>query len=811
MTAHSGSPVGTSEAIDARPDCVEHGYVLTPEVIRKMRAKGTWLVPTSVVSRPATRPFFERIGSPEWYIARVTSAGEQHWASLKLAIKKGVKIAVGTDQFPFEPNDGPTATVRGTEYHVEAGMTPLAAVRAATIEPATLLGVADRLGSLAPGKLADLIAVDRDPLADIHALRSIRLVMKGGAVVRSDLDRPAVGADRIALRPPTSASRNHMSRIFRAGWILAIGLGSAGVLAAQSGTLLLEEMTWPEIDGALKRGADTVVVTVGAIEQHGPQIALASDAVIGDAIGPAVARGLGRALVAPNIRVGVSPHHLMFPGTIAVRSDVLAGLLREYVDSLVWHGFRHIVLLPTHGGNFSTVARVSRQLAPLYPYVNVIGYGDAASYIDVLKGTSRRLGIRLEAAGSHSGLSETAQVLAIRPDLVRMDRAEPGFLGDAYGVGDRMNAEGTHAISANGVLGDPRQATADAGREYLKDLTAHLTEFARRARDAWRPPALTDLPYGGLPEPSGPLADGIRLRRNGRLAEASVSLSRSAPGPDAVIELARTDVLAGRFDAARARVAPLATDADPRLRERAHDELAYLDLYAGRFSSAIAHKREAAALRRAAGDPVEQAHKLFYVGYIETETGRFDRAAAAYDEALALMPGVNDVSLDLEHLFGVLEVRRDRLTQAALRLRALEDAVIQKAFAAHVRRFYHLNGEILLARGRVDDALRSLTPAIAIYDHPLYRETLARAYVKAGRPADAEREYRHLIELTDARLDVPIHYVKAHYDLARLYDETGRADEAAPFYRRFLDYWSAADVPLPSVADAQARLARGKP
>src|SRR5437867_13051932 len=99
-----------------------------------------------------------------------------------------------------------------------------------------------------------------------------------------------------------------MSCIVRAGWILAIGLGSAGVLAAQSGTLLLEEMTWPEIDGALKRGADTVVVTVGAIEQHGPQIALASDAVVGDAIGPAVARGLGRALVAPNIRVGVSPH-----------------------------------------------------------------------------------------------------------------------------------------------------------------------------------------------------------------------------------------------------------------------------------------------------------------------------------------------------------------------------------------------------------------------------------------------------------------------------------------------------------------------
>ena len=91
MTAHSGSPVGTSEAIDARPDCVEHGYVLTPEVIRKMRAKGTWLVPAIVVSRPATRPFFERLGSP---------------ASLKPAIKEGVKIAVGTVSFPSSRTTG---------------------------------------------------------------------------------------------------------------------------------------------------------------------------------------------------------------------------------------------------------------------------------------------------------------------------------------------------------------------------------------------------------------------------------------------------------------------------------------------------------------------------------------------------------------------------------------------------------------------------------------------------------------------------------------------------------------------------------
>ena len=593
---------------------------------------------------------------------------------------------------------------------------------------------------------------------------------------------------------------------------VAISAASAVVasLSAQRSTVLIEEMTWREIDVALKGGVDTAVVTIGAVEQHGPQIALSSDSIQGDDIGPGVARSIGRALVAPNIRVGVSAHHMMFPGTIAIRTEVLGDLLREYIHSLAWHGFRHIVVIPTHGGNFATIERVTRQLAPLYPHVDLIGYATADSYIETLKGTSKRLGIPFDVAGSHSGLSETAQILSLRPDLVRMDKAERGFVGDAFGAGDTMNLEGTQAVSPIGVLGDPRKATPEIGREYQKDLTAHLADFARRARDAWRPPALAELPYGGLPDPVGPLADGVRLRRAGRFAEARSffegRLAQKADNPAATIELGRTLVLAGQYDEARRALTPLLGHTDPIVRERAHDELAYAELYFGRFDKAIQHKREAAQLRAAAKDPVEQAHKLFYVGYIQTETGQFDQAASAYDEALRLTPGVNDVSLDLEHLIGVLEITRGRLTQAALRLRTLEDAVIQKQWAAHVRRFYHLNGETLLARGRVDDALLNFAPAIRIYDHPLYRESLARAYTKAGRLTEAEGEYRHLIDLTDARLDVPMHFVKAHYALAKLLDATGRRREADDFYRRFLAFWKDADVALPMVAEAKSRV-----
>ncbi len=187
VTAHSGSPAATHDAIDAGIDCIEHGYFLTREVLRRMKQHGVWFVPTAVVSQPATLPFFERIGSPPWYLERVRSVGKSHWEALKKAIEEGVNIALGTDQFPFEPNDGTLATVREAEYYVEAGMTPLAAIRAATIQPAILLGINETLGTIEVGKLADIIAISADPTANIQALRDIRFVMQGGKVIRNDI------------------------------------------------------------------------------------------------------------------------------------------------------------------------------------------------------------------------------------------------------------------------------------------------------------------------------------------------------------------------------------------------------------------------------------------------------------------------------------------------------------------------------------------------------------------------------------------------------------------------------------------------
>ncbi len=186
VDAHTGSPVATMQALEAGVDCFEHGYYLDEAVFREMKKRGGWYVPTIVVSQQGALEFFAKIGSPPWYLERARSVGRSHWAALQTAIRSGVNIAMGTDQYPFEPNEGTVAAVRETELYVEAGMTPLQALRSATVNPARLLGAEKDLGALAAGHYADIVAVDADPLADIHALRRIGFVMKGGTVVRND-------------------------------------------------------------------------------------------------------------------------------------------------------------------------------------------------------------------------------------------------------------------------------------------------------------------------------------------------------------------------------------------------------------------------------------------------------------------------------------------------------------------------------------------------------------------------------------------------------------------------------------------------
>jgi imidazolonepropionase-like amidohydrolase len=184
VTAHAG-PAGVIErAVHLGLDGVEHGYQLTGDVARLMAARGVTLVPTLVVTRCGE--FFDELEVPCWMQQRSLSAGPRHLESYRFALEAGVEVMLGSDMPPFWEFEGTSATVRELEWMIEGGLPPAAALRAATAVPARWLGVDDQVGTIEPGKHADLVALAADPLSDASAWRTLWLVIKEGSIVRND-------------------------------------------------------------------------------------------------------------------------------------------------------------------------------------------------------------------------------------------------------------------------------------------------------------------------------------------------------------------------------------------------------------------------------------------------------------------------------------------------------------------------------------------------------------------------------------------------------------------------------------------------
>jgi imidazolonepropionase-like amidohydrolase len=174
VAAHAHGPEGILAAVRAGVASIEHGSVLTDEILAEMIRRGTYLVPTAYLRH---RIDLERL--PPKLRAKAELIFPKAEESLKKAIAKGVKIAFGTDAAVYP--HGENAHEFGV--YVQAGMKPADAIRTATVNAADLLGVADR-GVIEPGALADLAAVSGDPLSDVTTLEHVRWVMHGGRVVR---------------------------------------------------------------------------------------------------------------------------------------------------------------------------------------------------------------------------------------------------------------------------------------------------------------------------------------------------------------------------------------------------------------------------------------------------------------------------------------------------------------------------------------------------------------------------------------------------------------------------------------------------
>jgi len=246
-------------------------------------------------------------------------------------------------------------------------------------------------------------------------------------------------------------------------------------------SVLLAERTWPEVEAELTEGTRTAIVAVGAVEQHGPHLPLIMDTLAGDELAERIAAKLGDALAAPTIRPGCSGHHMEFPGTITIPPETLMDLIRSYCRSLDQHGFEHVVLVPTHGGNFAPVNTVAPEVAREID-ANVVAVADLGDLMELQNEGLREGGVEYEEPVVHAGAVETSIVLAVEEGLVRTDELEVGREGEIST--SRLLSEGFEAITENGVLGNPREGTAEAGEAILEKIATAYAERIAAQREA---------------------------------------------------------------------------------------------------------------------------------------------------------------------------------------------------------------------------------------------------------------------------------------------------------------------------------------
>jgi imidazolonepropionase-like amidohydrolase len=181
VAAHAHGAQSIRDAILAGVDSVEHASLIDDEGIRLARAKGTYLV-MDIYDDDFILQEGAKSGMLPESLAKEKALGQLQRDNFRKAWKGGDKMAFGTDAGVYPHGDN----ARQFAYMVQYGMTPMQAIQAATINAADLIGWKDRVGSIAPGKFADIIAVQGDPTRDPTELTRVRFVMKGGAVVKSD-------------------------------------------------------------------------------------------------------------------------------------------------------------------------------------------------------------------------------------------------------------------------------------------------------------------------------------------------------------------------------------------------------------------------------------------------------------------------------------------------------------------------------------------------------------------------------------------------------------------------------------------------
>jgi imidazolonepropionase-like amidohydrolase len=183
VACHAHGAEGIKRAVRAGVTSIDHGSLMDDEAIKLMAKTRTWYVPTLIAGKSVADTARLHPGYfPPVIAAKALDVGTKMQGTFARAIKAGVRVAFGTDAGVYRHGQN----AREFGYMTEAGMSPLEAIRTATLNAAELLGETANLGSLEAGKLADVVAVDGDPLQDISALMRPVFVMKAGVAYRQE-------------------------------------------------------------------------------------------------------------------------------------------------------------------------------------------------------------------------------------------------------------------------------------------------------------------------------------------------------------------------------------------------------------------------------------------------------------------------------------------------------------------------------------------------------------------------------------------------------------------------------------------------
>jgi creatinine amidohydrolase len=239
---------------------------------------------------------------------------------------------------------------------------------------------------------------------------------------------------------------------------------------------LLAELGWPDVAEYLQRD-DRLILVAGSTEQHGRHLIFGSDVVQPWEIARRLSDRTG-VLLAPPLNYGMSLHHLGFPGSLSLRPQTLSSVVIDLLESAYVHGFRHILLLNGHGGNTAALkTALAEALHELHGLEVRLADWWRAPEVQAVYDEA------FGASPAHADAGETSTVMAIRPEVVRLERAE--YSPDAPRV-DFLTQQVFLENYPHGVIGvDPRLASAEVGERAL----AAAVQAYERVLRAWEPGA----------------------------------------------------------------------------------------------------------------------------------------------------------------------------------------------------------------------------------------------------------------------------------------------------------------------------------